>query len=452
MANIYVRSTDGNDADDGSTWALAKATLTGALAIATSADTIFVSQAHAESTAATVNLTFPGTPGCRVLCVNDAAEPPTALATTATVTTTGVNRLNLVSGYAYIYGITFNGATGGVAPALQVMSSNSAAIHLVCERCDFVSPTNNANNTINLCAASASGVSVRLLELIDCRFKFAHASQGLTTSSPGNIIMRAGPAAATVGPLLVAGGTVPNTLFLASAYKNVQMAGLDLSDFASKNLFAAPSATQGLFAALRDCKLGSSVTLVTGTWGGPQSGYVRLHNCDSADTNYRFAESSYMGDVVQETIIVRSSGASDGTTPLSWKLASSANTRLWAALASPDIVFWNDTVGASKTVTIEIVNDGTTLQDDEIWVEVEALTTSGFPLAGAASDRMADVLATPANQASSAVAWTTTGLASPTKQKLEVTFTPQEKGLFRARVMLAEPSKTVYVDPLLAVA
>ncbi len=53
MANIYVRSTDGNDADSGATWALAKATLGGALAIATSADTIWVSQNHAETAVAT---------------------------------------------------------------------------------------------------------------------------------------------------------------------------------------------------------------------------------------------------------------------------------------------------------------------------------------------------------------------------------------------------------------
>ena len=34
MAVLYVRSTDGDDADNGSTWALAKATLAGAFAAA----------------------------------------------------------------------------------------------------------------------------------------------------------------------------------------------------------------------------------------------------------------------------------------------------------------------------------------------------------------------------------------------------------------------------------
>ena len=58
MATIYVRSTDGNNADNGSTWALAKATIAGAAAIDAAGDTVFVSDAHAESTAGAVTLTF----------------------------------------------------------------------------------------------------------------------------------------------------------------------------------------------------------------------------------------------------------------------------------------------------------------------------------------------------------------------------------------------------------
>src|SRR3990167_9027284 len=93
MATLYVRSTDGSDADTGATWALAKASLAGAFAAASAGDTIYVSQVHAETQASAMTLTSPGTAASpvRVLCVNDAAEPPTALATTATVTTTGAN-------------------------------------------------------------------------------------------------------------------------------------------------------------------------------------------------------------------------------------------------------------------------------------------------------------------------------------------------------------------------
>ena len=39
--------------------------------------------------------------------------------------------------------------------------------------------------------------------------------------------------------------------------------------------------------------------------------------------------------------------------------------------------------------------------------------------------------ASAANQADSSETWTTTGLSAPVKQKIAVTFTPQEKGLHR---------------------
>jgi hypothetical protein len=45
------------------------------------------------------------------------------------------------------------------------------------------------------------------------------------------------------------------------------------------------------------------------------------------------------------------------------------------------------------------------------------------------------------------VDWTTTGLSSPVKQKMESTFTPQEKGTYIARVCLGRASTTLYVCP-----
>src|SRR3972149_1862147 len=118
MATGYVRSTDGNNVDAGSTWELAKLDGAGAAAIDTAGDTIWFSQVHAESTAAAVTWNWAGTTSSQVklLCGNDSAEPPTALATTGTVTTSGAgsNLSIAASGDTYIYGLTFvcgSGAT-----------------------------------------------------------------------------------------------------------------------------------------------------------------------------------------------------------------------------------------------------------------------------------------------------------------------------------------------------
>jgi hypothetical protein len=92
------------------------------------------------------------------------------------------------------------------------------------------------------------------------------------------------------------------------------------------------------------------------------------------------------------------------------------------------------------------VTDGVTLTDKEAWLEVEYPGTSGFPVSSFASDK-AGILASAANQTSSSVTWTTTGLSGPVKQKLAVTLTPQEKGVIRARVMLAKASTTLWYCP-----
>lgn len=183
-----------------------------------------------------------------------------------------------------------------------------------------------------------------------------------------------------------------------------------------------------------------------------------MHNCDSGDTNYRLWVEDYAGSIKSETTIIRTGGASDGTTGLSWKMATSANAEYPVVhLESPEIVVWSDTTG-SKTVTVEIVHDsqgagsGSKFQDDEIWLEVMYLGTSGYPLGTWIRDCKADIMATAANQTDSSETWTTTGLASPVKQALSVSFTTAEKGFIHARVVMTKASKTCYVCPKLTVA
>ena len=178
-----------------------------------------------------------------------------------------------------------------------------------------------------------------------------------------------------------------------------------------------------------------------------------MHNCDSGDTNYRLLVADQLGTIRSETTIVRSGGASDGATPFSWAMVSNTLAKFpMLALASPELpARWNSTVGSAITVTVEVITDGVTLTDDECWLEVQYLGTSGFPLSLFSSDAKADVLATAANQTTSTETWTTTGLTTPTKQKLSVTFTPQEAGFLQPVVRLAKASTTVYVCPKMVV-
>src|SRR5882672_1042238 len=110
MSNFYVRSTTGSSGNNGTTWALAKDTLANGVALGTNADTVWQSQVDSEAiSAAGITITCPTTPGLRVLCGNDGAEPPTALAATGVVSCT-FNANFAISGFGYFYGQTFKSA------------------------------------------------------------------------------------------------------------------------------------------------------------------------------------------------------------------------------------------------------------------------------------------------------------------------------------------------------
>lgn len=436
MANLYVRSTDGNNADSGATWALAKATLAGACSAAAAGDTIYVSQAHAETGAGTI--TCPGTLAapCKIIVGDDSAEPPTAVSAAATITVTAAGTI-VLSGHAYVRGISFLGdrtmrlATTGA----NVQRYEACSFRLSSASSGYLQPGN---------AISAAPTQVYW---DNCDIKFGATTQYLTPAH-GRFIWRGGT--------YLSGGTAPTNLLTiddARGASYTEISGVDFSAAnASMNLVGA-CATGGHFV-FRNCKLPTSWSgdLYNGTMLAGLR--VEMYNCDNADTNYRLFIKDYCGTIKHETTIIRTGGASDGTTGLAWKMESNANAEYPIhRLESPELADWIDTTGASKTLTVEIVHDsqgagsGSKFQDDEIWLEVMYLGTSGFPLGTPLNDAKADVLATAANQADSSETWTTTGLTTPVKQALSVTFTPAEKGFYHARVVLAKASKTVYVCP-----
>lgn len=438
MANLYVRSTDGSDADNGTTWALAKATIAGALAIASAGDTIWVSQAHAETTASAITLTSPGTSAspCRILCGNDAAEPPTSLASTASISATG-NVSFTFAGMAYVYGITFV-----CAGATAFSWTQTTPWWWKLDTCEL-SMTRVTSGTSFVGSASTLADD-EALELVNTNFRFANASNTWS--------IRAAPFKWTGGSIV--GSTFPTILFTnANSTGGIaKIKDVDLSSLGSGKTIVSVTSAATTYYLFQDCKLGSSVTLVGGTHSGQGGTVVEFANCDSGDTNYKYSKACYQGDITQETTIVRSSGASDGTTSLSFKMVSSANTKFYAPLESQPIVVWNETTGSSLTATIEVITDNVTLKDDECWLEVDYSNDASTPLYTMGSDRATNILTTGANQTTSSATWTTTGLTTPTTQKLQVTFTPQNKGLIKARVMLAKASTTMYFCPKLEVA
>lgn len=447
MAIIYVRSTDGSDADNGSTWALAKGTLAGAAAIDAAGDTIYVSQVHAESSAASQTIALAGTAASpvRVICGDDSAEPPTAASAAGVVTTTG-NFGIAISGHGYIYGLTFNSGSG--ANNVNINLTTGLNGWQLFENCVFkVLGTTGGSIVLGQAGTNCNNTTYWK----NCNVEVTVAAGSV--SILGGFVWEG-------GAWLYNGSTTPTTLFTHDdrGLGGVLISGVDFSALGTTfNIFAAAASTPVL-AVIRNCKFPASWS---GSLGTPDRYGVRheMYNCDSADTNYRMWIEDYQGSIKSDTSVYNDAGASDGTTPLSWMMKTSANAK-WhmGGLKSGEIVKWNETTGSSVTATVEIVHDGASaFKDDEIWLEVMYLGTSGAPLGAWISDTKADVLASGTAQATSTATWTGDSGTGPNGSstwntlKLEVAFTPQEKGFIHARVCMAVASKTAYVDPLLTV-
>jgi len=255
-------------------------------------------------------------------------------------------------------------------------------------------------------------------------------------------------------------GTIPTAGLLngnsgSVTFGNVLIDGVDLSAMGANPLFNISSQEAGTRCVLRNCKLNASYLLVA--WLATSLGYgtlmIDVINCDSSGTNYKIHREAGEGKIDQETTVIMTGGASDGTTGISWKMASNANP-VWALpLESFPIAVWNNNSGASKTATVQILTDSlTALKNDDIWMEIEYLADSGDPQSGFISDTKSDILQTGTAQPTSTATWTTTGITNVMTQQLQVSFTPQQFGPVTATIKLAKPSTTVYVNPVISIA
>jgi hypothetical protein len=170
---------------------------------------------------------------------------------------------------------------------------------------------------------------------------------------------------------------------------------------------------------------------------------VDVINCDSGGTNYRNERYRYEGTLTTETIIVRSGGASDGATPVSHKIVTSANSKWPQPFESFPLAIWNDTVGSAVTATVYgIWGGGAVPNNDDIWIEAEYLGSSSSPQGSLVSSGKVNGLASGSAAASDASSWG----GSTTAFKMSVTFTPQQKGLIYITVKAAKASSTFYID------
>lgn len=387
-------------------------------------DTFWMADNHAETRAAALTLTSPGTAAnpCYIYCVDHTVASPTAAdivsVPTGSITTTGNSGL-VFNGIGYYQGIIFSCGSGAVAALINVNS-----IETLFKTCSLrkLGTTGTASAiTLNCNWCVLDNTSVQFGATAD-RLNFV--GNGLWKNTPNAVL----------------GATFPATLISDTAAAAWLVDGVDISALAAGQTICLPGSNCKLqFTRL---KLGAGAVLATTpAVPGSSASFVQ---CDSGATNYTQALSNYQGTLTQETTIVRSGGASDGTTPLSWKLVSTANSKWISPFESFPIPIWNDTVGSSVTATVEIVAAGA-LNNDDAWLVIEYMGSTLTPQGSFASNTKANNLATGTALPTSTATWA----SSPGfPQKLVVTFTPQMKGYIFAYVYLAKLSQTLYADPL----
>ena len=400
---------------------------------AAAGDTIYIDDGHSEAgIGATMTLTMSATVGSptKVYCVDKASD---ALSTGAVIAT-GNQELRL-NGCAYSYGVSYSSGSA------QIVFARSVDATWVLE----------GNNTTVLTCTSANGIKAYATDyaahiyLINAN---VYGAERIFDAGNFGLLRWKGGAVDT-------GGSGSTCLYRIGTSRAVAIfEDIDLSDLgkgaSAAYLFDMSDDTVVDVRFLR-CKLpdDAGFVLSQGSAVYYNSGKVTVRHCSSTNKTYDFYEESYEGTVDDETTIVRTGGASDGTTGISCKMVSSAGcVDNLIALESPPITGWTSST-TEKTFTIEFVHDSATaLQNDEIWMELEypANNTDGL---GAIAKSKCAVLGTPADTTDSSETWTTTGMANPNTRKLSVTVTPGKAGPLCARVYLAKASTTVYIDPMI---
>lgn len=443
MADIYVRSSDGSNSDNGSTWALAKATLAGAAAIDAAGDTIWVSDAHSESSGSTQTITLAGTADSpvRVLCCDDTGnpEPPTALSTGAVVATTTSSPILITGGHAYIYGIHFHAGSSSNSTFVAVQGNPSASQSQTYEQCLFRVVATSSSATIRIVSSSPSATNKT--QWLDCDVQFAHASQ--------RIILYAGAFEWHGGALVI--GTSPNYLLSpgGSGYPVFAVIdGVDLSAADAGMHIANGQAAGALQLVVRRCKLPASWSgsLLTGTvLAGVRA---EMYDCDDGGTNYRLWIEDFAGALRDDTGVYLDGGAYDGTTRLSHRIVTNATcNNLSGRFYTHEFAVWNDVTSGTVDVQFEIVHDSATdLTDAEIWPEVLVRQSASDTLGTWVSGGVADILTAGTDWPNSSETWTGTGgFSNPNKQTISVTIAPRVAGPLMCRIVVAKASKTVYL-------
>jgi hypothetical protein len=350
-------------------------TLTAGLAAPTVAgDDIYIAVDHTETNATATTYLSLGTATlpCRIFVADHTVAlvggtpPASALVHTPTVTigTTLASNLTMTGVVSHCEGIIFSAGSGAnIAHAIFTGQWNLKNCNV------FLS------NTSVTSAVRATGSNVTRTTWDNVSISFAVVNQGIATQG-GEFLWKNSVA-------LHASSLTPSLgLFGASGYGNVTLRGVDLTNVTAARNLVGGSFSVSFSLTLIGCK--EPAGWASANRFGTQIGdFVTVigDRVDSGAINYTKYKEDFFGTQITDASVTRTGGATDGTTPTSWKIDTStkAKAKPNRPFRSTPLVIWNDVTGTNRVVTV-YGRAAALPVDADIWLEIDYMGSSASPL------------------------------------------------------------------------
>ncbi len=397
-------------------------------------NSFYTHNTSAETQTTAMTLTSPGTAAlpCYAASVGTGAVPPTSVTAGASLATTGASAITWNGQYTTFEGFSF--LAGSAANTANIALAGSSTCGLIFRYCSLTINNTSNSSRFNLSGGTVSGIDVLLY---NCTMTFgSSASQQFSTGGTNISTVR------IIGGSVVLGATTPTTLF-GNRPTYLLLQAVDFSALPIGKTLIGDTGSSGV-TIIQDCKLATGVTVAaTPTVTNERTYLIRS---DSGNTNYRQEAYSYGGAQTVETTIVRTGGASDGTTPISWKFVTTANSHFIQPFEAIPFQIKNTTLTpTTQTITVfGVTAAGGVPNNDDVWFDVEYLGTSGFPLGVIATTTKASNLATGTALSADTSVWG----GGVTPFKISMAITVQSGGYMFGYVKVAKAASTYYIDPL----
>ena len=429
MATYYVDS-NATGLNSGTSWTDAWTTIDSATNV-NAGDVILVDDSHVDAFVGNKNLNFYGGTFLNPIKIISVDKATNDYSSGATIKSAPSNYNLYINGNILFYGCTIQAGERLALP-------QSSDYRMWFDDCVLGTLGTGQHRYIQFGSGSGDGQSSSII-VTNSTIGDQYNNYPYRFSGHGTMHIRNCTFASTSARTLGGRG---NVMFMNDDSPKVTIEDCDFSaETATTNLFGGMTMSSSF--TLRRCKLQSGYSI--GTLN--EFSQVSLEDCESSNLtspsiNAIFADPFGVSESVSS--VYRSSGASDGTTEYSFKFTSNSNA-LESHLPISSFSFAKYVGTGSQTITVYLAG-GSSLNDDDFWIEVESPSEEASPTAqGKFRTTKPYPLATPTALASDTSSWTGTGVG--TAQKVEVAIAPTIAGTVTVRCYLAKPSTTVYVDP-----